>query len=158
MGTGEEEGKGPPFDFLRRNSSQAAGSRTGAGKGGAPIFKDFLSFPGAGLFSKKASPRELQGGGPPPAPGSQIVALGVLQPPAPPEPREERQPPLWDPRADSRAGRDAAAARLQLYGALLPRTPAPAPRTSAAAEPQLGIPTVTAPLAGLGVSRFSASQ
>lgn len=40
---------------------------------------------------------------------------------------------------------NTAGARLQPRGALLPRTPAPAPRTSAAAETPLGIPATAPP-------------
>lgn len=78
----------------------------------------------------------------------QVVVGSDLQP----------QLPRQEPRADSGAQWNAAAALLQLPSALLPGIPAPAPRTLAAAEPLLGIPTVTAPLAPLGVSPFSASQ
>lgn len=160
-GAGEEEGEDLLFDFLRRNSSRSAGSEPG--RGALPSVQPLPALPGAGAFLARGRalgrgrPAPAQSRRPRPAPAGtagaaprrparrpQVAAGSAPQP----------QRPLREPRADSRAPRDAAAAPR----ALPPGTPAPAPRTLAAAEPPLGIPTVTAPLARLGVSPLSASQ
>lgn len=54
MGTGEEEGEDPLFDFLRRNSSWSARSRVGVG--GAPISEAASGLSGrGGSFGPRAS-------------------------------------------------------------------------------------------------------
>lgn len=73
----------------------------------------------------------------------QLVAGSALQP----------QRPRRETRTDSGGPQNAATARSPPAW-----NPGPCPLTLAAAEPPLGIPTVTAPLVRLRVSRFSASQ
>lgn len=96
------------------------------------------------------------------APPRRSPAARVLQAPTSPRARlrvaaesaRQPQPPLREPSADSWAAPNTAGARLQPRGALLPRTPAPAPRTSAAAETPLGIPAWQLHRPGSGFLQF----
>lgn len=128
------------------------------GWGALPFLKLFPAFPGAGALeqrlnpenSKEAharprAPRRHCGRRTPTCPRArpQLVAGSALQP----------QRPRRAPRTDSGGLQNAAAARSPP-----PWNPGPRPLTLAAAEPPLGIPTVTAPLVRLWVSPYSASQ